>query len=265
MGTDYTLYLRPFTSGAWAGILVFAAVIAASAAATAKHLLARSESAARLAECTLWLSFVVINAYYGGALTMFLSTRPDQPFANSTEGIVMYPRWKMIVVKDTVLIALGENYHPAYSDFIARTTDPAENAVADTYETALNRVAREEGTFLFGAQYYAKLHRLKDEVMGCSTTHTFVLILSVKFCLDGTSENRVADAQHDDLPEALAADGDVQPEHQGHEAVGNHGRGEELIHVVTSRQEDKSSRVQLLPDLRQEHRAQPRRRSRVRS
>ena len=43
--------------------------------------------------------FVLLNAYYGGAMTMFFSSEISVPFTNILEVINAYPTWnlKMLV------------------------------------------------------------------------------------------------------------------------------------------------------------------------
>ena len=44
-----------------------------------------------------WMFFLLINAYYGGALTMFFSTAPSIPFSTFHEALQAHPTWRWII------------------------------------------------------------------------------------------------------------------------------------------------------------------------
>ena len=53
---------------------------------------------------TLWLLFVLLNAYYGGAMTMFFSLEGQIPFQGITEGLGKhYPDWKPYILQGSNL------------------------------------------------------------------------------------------------------------------------------------------------------------------
>ena len=42
-----------------------------------------------------WTFFVLLNAYYGGALTMFFTSEVSIPFTNIYDVMKSYPTWKL--------------------------------------------------------------------------------------------------------------------------------------------------------------------------
>ena len=48
----------------------------------------------RIVTTSGWVFFTVINAFYGGALTMFFSSPPDIPFEDFRGAVAEYPTWK---------------------------------------------------------------------------------------------------------------------------------------------------------------------------
>ncbi len=44
---------------------------------------------------TIWMFFTLVNAYYGGALTMFFISDSEIPFKTVTEAL-RQPNWKFI-------------------------------------------------------------------------------------------------------------------------------------------------------------------------
>ena len=48
-----------------------------------------------IASTTGWIFFVLLNAYYSGALTMFFTTELRIPFNSVEEVMKAYPDWKL--------------------------------------------------------------------------------------------------------------------------------------------------------------------------
>ena len=44
---------------------------------------------------TAWIFFVLLNAYYGGALTMFFTSEIRVPFSSIEEVMRAYPNWQL--------------------------------------------------------------------------------------------------------------------------------------------------------------------------
>ena len=53
-------------------------------------------SANSLIKSSLWFFFVFINAYYGGALTMFFANDISPPFENLRDVLKAFPKWNLI-------------------------------------------------------------------------------------------------------------------------------------------------------------------------
>ncbi len=74
-GLDWDLYLRPFTNQLWAFSIGMVAVTLLAYFVT-QHIANKGYKydAMRIVTFCGWLSFVLVNAYYEGALTMFFMT-----------------------------------------------------------------------------------------------------------------------------------------------------------------------------------------------
>jgi len=102
-GLDLTLFMRPFTKHSWTAILILS-IFTAFSLLLVPYLnrlfpfLSSKENltSTRIAVISIWLFFVLVNAYYGGALTMFFSTPPDPPFTTIEEGLES-PDWDLIL------------------------------------------------------------------------------------------------------------------------------------------------------------------------
>lgn len=64
----------------------------------------------RLVVLSGWLAFLLVHAYYSGALTMFLSSESAPPFEKAWDGLKLYPEWKMVSYPgaEIVIQPLGE-------------------------------------------------------------------------------------------------------------------------------------------------------------
>lgn len=65
----------------------------------------------RIVVITAWISFVLVHSFYSGALTMFLSSDQTLPFSSAAEGLLLYPKWKLVTFpgSDIVLEIKGTN------------------------------------------------------------------------------------------------------------------------------------------------------------
>ena len=87
-------FCLPFAVDSWTacGVLAAGGIMAYKAL---EHLQFASDSV-RLLLLSLWTSFVVLHAFYGGALTSFLAVSEKLPFENVVD-LVTHPDWKPIV------------------------------------------------------------------------------------------------------------------------------------------------------------------------
>ena len=50
-------------------------------------------------ELTAWVFFTILYAYYGGALTMFFTTKQSLPFETIEDAMMAAPTWKVLILK----------------------------------------------------------------------------------------------------------------------------------------------------------------------
>jgi hypothetical protein len=101
---DLSLFLRPFTTEAWIAIAVVFPFLLVPYLTT--KYMARipwcknmNPTSRRISLYVSWTFFLLLNCYYGGALTMFFTSRQPAPFISVQQGLRMFPTWKMIIVK----------------------------------------------------------------------------------------------------------------------------------------------------------------------
>ena len=97
---DSTLFTRPFSDEAWWTIgitnivLIFCLIITWIIPRWCGKLKVKGNSF-RLVKSTIWLTYLLITIYYGGALKMFFTTEITIPFQSLKEVLLAYPEWKL--------------------------------------------------------------------------------------------------------------------------------------------------------------------------
>ena len=91
-GVDYSLFLRPFTKSSWLAILVFTTFLGLFILIPFKwNSNFDQANSCFILKTTSWYYFLVIQSFYGGALTMFFANEPSMPFSSVKDVINAYP------------------------------------------------------------------------------------------------------------------------------------------------------------------------------
>ena len=98
---DFGLFLRPITSESWLAILTTGFVIISCIVfvKTSVPLLSDHSEGSKLMIVTFYYFFVLINAFYGGALTMFFISTVTIPFENLRDVLRSHPEWQLKFMK----------------------------------------------------------------------------------------------------------------------------------------------------------------------
>ncbi len=93
---DTGLFIRPFRDDAWSGVgVIFLIILVCIIIPYAAISYYEHTDGYMMTSTTAWYFFVLLNAYYGGALTMFFTSEISIPF-NSIEDVMRaYPDWKL--------------------------------------------------------------------------------------------------------------------------------------------------------------------------
>ena len=87
---DFSLYIRPFSNGAWLCIgLIFTLLSAAMVIPSRCNF--RTSNSHGIIEASAWYCFVLVSAYYSGALTMFFAANEGRTFSTTKEVINAFP------------------------------------------------------------------------------------------------------------------------------------------------------------------------------
>ena len=53
---------------------------------------------------SIWFLFVLINAFYGGALTMFFVAELKIPFNSLRDVLKIFPEWNFVLPADNIIL-----------------------------------------------------------------------------------------------------------------------------------------------------------------
>ncbi len=141
---DFTMFFRPFARLSWSFFtLTLAVFVILACIFNMIDSKAEKRFSYQILMLTIWLMFVLLNAFYGGALTMFYSTPPSIPFNNLQEVIKLYPTWKLFIIDETWTYLLSQGVP---EEFIDKILNDEQSQVKDL-KAAIDKVSSEPGTY----------------------------------------------------------------------------------------------------------------------
>ena len=135
---------RAFTNDAWVAIAFMSGVVALCMFIT--HFIlptTRDTESHKIMAFSIWTFFVVINAYYGGALTMFFTGTITADFETRRDVIQAYPDWNLIFKDGSEInhAALAYQGDPDFVEFWARDQSDQAKTRFKKVEEGLVRIA----------------------------------------------------------------------------------------------------------------------------
>ena len=151
---DFGLFIRPFQEEAWYWVLGLSTFIIIIIMVVPYLFLSyyTHTKGFRLASVFSWIFFLLINAFYGGALTMFFIGEITLPF-NSIEDVMMsYPDWNLKFKdgNDFFFKVKAKAGDPLYSEFWERVTSNWEEYTYQNLEEGLNLIKNERAVIHVG-------------------------------------------------------------------------------------------------------------------
>ena len=101
---DYGLLVRCFTNEAWNFIAIIAVVLSIFILLPYKFIQSEFYEKTNgyiLASFSGWMFFVMLEIFYGGALTMFFTTEVRIEFESTEDVLRAYPDWKILIKAGT--------------------------------------------------------------------------------------------------------------------------------------------------------------------
>ena len=141
---------RAFTDDSWVAVFFMTAIAALCILITSIVLpKAETSNGQKIMAFSIWLFFVVINSFYGGALTRFFTSTVTIPLETRRDVMRAYPDWNLIF-KDGAEINFVTFVLQGDQDFMEYWTrdqaDPTETRVGSIKE-GLDRIAQEQTVF----------------------------------------------------------------------------------------------------------------------
>ena len=140
---DPGLFIRPFRNEAWYGIgVMFIIILIIIIGPYAFFSYYEKTDGFNIAAWWSWMFFVLINAYYGGALTMFFTSELTLPFNSIEDVMKVYPDWKlqMMTGNDVHFQYKALAGDPLYSAFWDRVQNEPEDTVFSNLKEGLDKL-----------------------------------------------------------------------------------------------------------------------------
>ena len=95
---DMDLFIRPFQNGAWAGVvsMVFVLIVAMVVPYFYSPISFEETATLKIISVTAMFFFILINAYYGGAMTMFFTSEISIPF-EGIRDVIRDDSWNLMI------------------------------------------------------------------------------------------------------------------------------------------------------------------------
>lgn len=163
---DLTMFIRPFTSRSWMAIGI--TLLTVSIALLVPQMFIKSqytnEISHRITIVSAWVLFILINAFYGGALTMFFTSSFRLPFESLIGGLQLFPEWKMLMISGLEFIferKLTDSSSVINKYWEHLQTEEGKSLIVPDYNAAMERLQK-PGYFLYGAEK-SQLDKLQKE------------------------------------------------------------------------------------------------------
>ena len=163
---DFALFLKPFTPQCWSLILPLAVFIFLFSSQWRR---AKKEFEwRRLLMFSLSAFYVVLYAFYGGALTMFFTSKAKIPFETVEDAALKYPQWKIIMTE--VAMNFFPGFTPQLIDYKRMMEE--EEMILSSAEEVVELMAEErnlvtyESLDVISAAYYALNEEKRPKYVG---------------------------------------------------------------------------------------------------
>jgi hypothetical protein len=121
---DYCLFVRPFSPASWVAILLMT-IIATTCIFITQYVIPNADctNAQHIMVTTLFIFYVLLSAYHGGAMTMFFTSSTHNIFEDVVDVIRAYPEWKFMFLSGYESdFALKATFDPDYANVIGCVT-----------------------------------------------------------------------------------------------------------------------------------------------
>ncbi|XP_059095839.1 uncharacterized protein LOC131890503 [Tigriopus californicus] len=146
---DLTLFVRPFTYESWIATGFISLIIGICAVVTTSIQYINQSESYKMVSTSGWYFFVLLNAFYGGALTMFFANEPSSPFASLKDVVDAYPSWNLKALTGNEVLILGNASpeKPEYYTLYDRLMDNQMKNLYSNYEEIMAEARSSQTVF----------------------------------------------------------------------------------------------------------------------
>ena len=150
--TDFELFTRVFSDDSWVAISAMVGSILVLMLTVKLIKFEKHSNGEKIMAFSTWMFFVMVNAYYGGALTMFFTGTMTVPFETERDVIQAYPDWKIWIRSGAehniyTHVLKGD---PDYIKFWERYTNDPNGTIYNSEEEGLDILSRGQNVIMTG-------------------------------------------------------------------------------------------------------------------
>jgi hypothetical protein len=143
---DFGLFVRPFSAESWVAISLMT-IIATTCRFTTQCVIPNADSTngQAMMVTTLFIFYVVLSAFYGGAMTMFFTSSTHNKFEDIVDVIRAHPEWKLVFLSGYESdFAVKATYDPDHANFWARAQSSPQDTTINSLKEGLSLIAKEK-------------------------------------------------------------------------------------------------------------------------
>ena len=154
---DPGLFIRPFTGVSWM-LIFFTFSVHYFLLSLIKHCAGiNNKGFQAVVEWTGWSLFVVLHAYYGGAMVMFFSVDSGLPFDSINDVMLAAPKWKIYILSGSEVMlqnAGNENYDKWLKEI---GNENLKNYMVSSVGEGMKSLAKEDAVYFGQSQQVRRL------------------------------------------------------------------------------------------------------------
>ena len=156
------VFFAPFTNGSWIGVLTAVILLFLSRATINRF--QSSPKSKKIVEFTGWFCFLFMHAIYGGMLTTQLSSPAEIPFESLEEGILLYPKWSLCLLKgsEDMIKKYADRGKPGFAEFWSILQSKNDEYICDTIKETLQCIKDKAGCYLYIEEARVALFAMKN-------------------------------------------------------------------------------------------------------
>ena len=150
--TDFELFTRVFTNDSWVAVSAMVVSILLCMLTVKLTKFEQHSNGEKIMAFTIWMFFVLVQAFYAGALTMFFTSTTTLPFETDRDVIQAYPDWKIWMRSGSehniyTHVLKGD---PDYIKFWERYTEDPNGTVYNSEKEGLEILSRGQNVIMTG-------------------------------------------------------------------------------------------------------------------